>query len=249
MYDLGASIGFALLGVVIVFVFVELSLISVRGYRAVQEGKRARPAEKVQSNPRAKVLIVGDSTAYGTGATTPAFSLAGRLIAAHPEFTVINAAQNAMGLKELITKLDEMADESFDLVIVQIGGIDTLKLTRCQTIAARLEQILRRIAQKFNTPVTVLVSVNNVGAAQFFRLPVRYLYSWHSRKVSRACGAVCAATGVVHVPLFHERSSDPLRQGGVHFAPDGIHPNDRGYEIWYAEVRQQIAPYVQALYS
>jgi hypothetical protein len=75
------------------------------------------------------VLVVGDSTGVGTGATTPAASIAGLLGAAFPHVSVVNLAVNGARTLDVIMQLAGAAPGRYDLVLVHAGGNDVLRRT------------------------------------------------------------------------------------------------------------------------
>lgn len=219
----------------------EIVWVIIHSQRAVRAGKRVEPAERLVAGRSIRVLIIGDSTAYGTGASCSKFSLVGRLIQDYPQCTVVNASENAMSLARLVDKLQQMKGQSFDVVMIHIGGIDTLQFTPEKTIRLKLHEAFG-YAKEMGAKMVTLVSVNNISSAAFFHTPIRQLYGFRSKRVSEVSHQVCGESDVIHVPLYTTRSIDPLRQRGFHFAPDGIHPNDQGYEIWYGMIKAAIDP-------
>ena len=239
-------IGVLALGIFLGLLLYQAAWLVVRGRRAVQAGKQAVPASQVSTREQARVLIIGDSTAYGTGASQAEYSLAGRLAHDFPQFTIINAAENAMSIAQLEQKVAALKDQhqQFDVVMIHLGGMDTISFTRLKQIKTKLNAIFAE-TKHLGARLTVLVSVNNVGAAPFFQFPLDRLYTHRSRQVSAACNAACAEAKALHVPLFVERSDDPLFvKSGPLFAPDGIHPNDDGYAMWYQKIKTTIEPHV-----
>lgn len=229
----------------IALLFFEIVWVLVHAFRAVRGGEQARPVHSVGEGG-VRILVIGDSTAYGTGAIEQKNSLVGRLVQDYPSCTVINHSENAMDLRRLVAKLKELGGNKFDVVVMHVGGVDTLKLTTQDRIKALLLEAFA-CAKGMGAKTVTLVSVNNVASAKMFHAPLRYAFGRRSRKVSEISAAACAEAGVFHVPLYKERLHDPLRRNGVHFAADGIHPNDHGYGLWYAEIKQVVGPQLQKI--
>jgi lysophospholipase L1-like esterase len=205
---------------------------------AIELGKEARPF--FRDNPRAtkRILVIGDSTSYGTGATDPHLSLAGRLADDFPDHALVNASKNAMSLAELVRKMDEVQGP-YALTSIHIGGVDALAFTPLRQVRKCLTQALQKAKEKTNGQV-LLVSVGNTGALPAYRfLPFSALLSWRSQQVSQVCEEVCKELGVTHVPLWEPIDTDPIRKDPIHLmAPDTMHPSGEGYAYWYAKIRR-----------
>jgi len=226
------------------FIIFEAVRIIIGSQKAVQAGKKVKPVSQSILGSTANLLVIGDSTSYGTGATSQANSLVGMLAADYSKISIVNASENAMNVAQVKDKMCSMLDQKFDIVMIHVGGIDSLKLTPLDTLRSDLETIFST-ANNMGAKITVLVSVNNVGSVPLFRFPLSVMYTYRSRQVSQLCDDVCRAQGALHVPLFTEVQEEPLfSEGGGHFSADGIHPNDVGYKIWYDKIQSVVRPYI-----
>ncbi|OYV01224.1 MAG: GDSL family lipase [Burkholderiales bacterium PBB5] len=182
----------------------------------------SRPLQRAPVQPLRRLLMVGDSTAVGTGATTPEASMAGRL-----------GRQFADLLEQLAT------DEHFDMVLVMAGGNDVVRMRGLAALQGDIERVLHRARQK--AAVVVLMPAGNVGNAPFFFPPVSWLMTWRSRRLHAFASAAAQHHGVVLVNLFREAADDPfVRQPSLN-ARDGLHPSDAGYGVWFDELTTQAA--------
>lgn len=205
--------------------------------KAVLAGKQTRPASNV--NPRAshRVLVIGDSTSYGTGAINMGDSLVGRLIRDYPDYEILNKSENGIGIKR-VHEIISHIEETFDFVIIHIGGIDTLAFSRKKTIIEYMKKINEQ-AKRLHARTLILVSMNNAGSLPLMLFPLDIIFNLRSRLLSRLFAKICSENNIVHVPLFTNRKDEPLLQNGEnHFSPDLIHPNDFGYGIWYEKVKR-----------
>ncbi len=229
--------------VVLGWVVVEILRSAFLGFRAVQNGKRVEPVSQLVEHPIATVLVIGDSTSLGTGAARRECSLVGRLAANFPSLSITNASQNALHLANLNVLLEGYKDQSFDFVMIHIGGIDTISFTPMKTIRTRIDVALRH-AKRIAREKVFLVSPNNSGLAPLFHFPFRQFFTWRSRRVSALFHAQATQHGVVHIPLFREAAEDPLMESPkTLFASDGTHPNDDGYARWYCMIQEGVSPY------
>jgi lysophospholipase L1-like esterase len=222
----------------------EIVWFGTRIMRAIRAGKIAIPAAQEVSSSSARLLVIGDSTSYGSGASQPSFSLVGRLAQDFPQFTIVNASENAMSLAQVRKKMETISTrERFDIIMIHVGGIDTLLFTPISIIQKELHQIFS-LARAMGAQTVVLVSVNNVGSVPLFHFPFNHLFTHRSRLVSEACDKESLLNDIVHVPLFSETAFEPLlRNGHQFFSVDGIHPNDEGYGVWYEKIRTTVSPY------
>ncbi len=231
------NIFLALFGMLVFFEAIRLIILS---RRAVVAGRCAPRANHTPAISTCSILVIGDSTALGTGATKPESTLVGRLAGEFDTATIVNAAQNAMNLATLEKCLNERLQEKYDFVIIHIGGIDTILLTPLKVVRRRLNNCLHT-AQKIARKKVILVSVNNAGTSPFFRFPLSRVMSTRSARVSKISHEVTVCNSVLHIPLFAPKSEDPLHSNPDHFfSSDGIHPNDEGYGVWYEKIRQPL---------
>lgn len=187
------------------------------------------------------VIILGDSTVAGTGSERPEFSLAGRLGAEFPLISIRNYAKVGMGTRELAVFLRDHPDMKADLVIIQIGGIDTLTLRPLTHFSRRLDYIFAS-AKKISAGRVVVSSSANLGTIPFFRFPLSCYFEERTRKIRALFLEATESAEVSYVDLFEEKAADPFRQSPhLLFASDGIHPNGEGYGLWYTKLREVLS--------
>lgn len=226
------------------FVAYEIIRISYYGKRSVRMGEETIPVSHTPEKPRKRVLVIGDSTAYGTGARNPEKSLVGRLREDFPDIEIVNEAENAMFLARLHEKLHKISIDHFDLIVIHIGGMDVISLTPVRKASVLMHTILEHIKNNHAGHIAV-VSVNNAGVPPLIRFPISLLLDWRSRVFSAMCNEVCRAQSVIHIPLYKPMGVDPLHsEDGALFAEDYMHPNDEGYGIWYKEIHTVLNPHL-----
>lgn len=211
-----------------------------------QRGRNIVPVSQSPDNPIAQILVTGDSTAVGVGALSPECSLVGRLAQDLPTVLIENIASNSMRLSQLHTQLNRLRSmgTSYDYVLIHIGGIDTVSLTPLPRIESNLRKVIT-LAKSITRHHVIIVSVNNTGLIPLFSFPVNYFLTRRSRKVSKIFSDVCTSTQTVHIPLFAEKEQDELcKNPAQYISPDGIHPNDMGYGLWYKKIRTTTLPLI-----
>lgn len=184
----------------------------------------------------ASLLIVGDSTALGTGASTPQASLAGRIAAHYPRLRVRNLARAGARFADIAEQLRHAGRH--DLILVAGGANDVMRMTPRRRLAQDIDLTLRRAGARAQR--VVLVPAPNVGNAPFFPRPLSWLLSRRARLLHRLARAGAGTVGAAYVDLYRERAADPFaRHPQRLIAADCLHPSDAGYGIWFDELERQ----------
>ncbi|MDM0075197.1 GDSL-type esterase/lipase family protein [Variovorax sp. J2P1-59] len=198
---------------------------------------KGHPFDKLARAEGARLLVVGDSTAKGTGASGPECSLPGLLCRANPSLTVVNHGQDGARFEDFLAQLE--ADERFDAVLILGGGNDVLRMTR----DAALRDSIRRVAQRarVRSDLVVFMPPGNIGNVSFFLPPWSWWMTYRSRRLHAIVSEEARANGALYVSLFRDRDDDPFARHPKRMsARDGLHPGDAGYELWQRELEAQV---------
>lgn len=218
-----------------------LTLTGCAAWRVAQSVELARQSEPLQVQPPApalRLLVVGDSTAVGTGASTPRASLAGLLAARFPGLLIENRARDGATFADVARQLAASGlSEPFDMVLVNAGGNDVIRLRNLDTVAQDIDRVAQLARQ--TAPFVVLMPAGNVGNAPLFFPPVSWWMTQRARRLHAAVAASAERHGAVYVRLFEERENDPFAQRRTLNASDGLHPSDAGYRVWLQQLLQQ----------
>jgi lysophospholipase L1-like esterase len=223
-------------------VLAALAVLATTGcaaWRIGQSASLARQSEPFESSPAqatASLLVVGDSTAVGTGASSPAASIAGLIARDHPQLTIVNRARDGARFADIVGQL--AGQQRFDAILVLGGGNDVIRFTG----DAQLEQDIARAAElaRVRARLVVFMPSGNVGSAPFFFAPWSWLMTRRSESLHRFVRQAATDNGAAYVNLFKDKASDPFAQGpGELNASDGLHPSDAGYRLWYEELNAQ----------
>ena len=181
------------------------------------------------------IVVVGDSTAYGTGVKKRSESVAGRIGADYPEYEVRTLAKNGRLIGEVIPALQQADLPSpAEVLVLQIGGNDILQSRTKEQIEDDTRIML--IEAKEYAKRVVFISCGNVGSAAAFVKngqvdTVREERTLIAREIFVR---LSSELGVTYVDLFIPKETDPFLQSPeVYFAMDGLHPSGAGYGLWY----------------
>ncbi|KRD27458.1 GDSL family lipase [Acidovorax sp. Root267] len=208
-----------------------------RMWTAADLARDAQPYTAQPVEPVRRVLVVGDSTAVGTGASIPLESLPGRIGQDHPQWRIDNPAANGARYADVAAQL-ERASTGYDLVLVLAGGNDVIRLTALDTLRPQIEQVVTLARQKGQH--VVLMPCGNVGHAPFFIPPVSWAMSRRSESLHTMVKGIAATRQVRYVRLLKPRNEDPfVARSKTLNAADGLHPSSAGYQEWYRELVAQ----------
>jgi lysophospholipase L1-like esterase len=210
-------------------------------WRIRQSVELARQSEPFEASPESAVatlLVVGDSTAVGTGASSPAHSVAGLIARDHPRWKIVNRAKDGAKFSDIARQLEAAGGQRFDAVLVLGGGNDVIRLTRYPV----LEQDVARAAALARTRanLVVIMPCGNVGSAPFFFAPLSWWMTKRSQALHGFVREAAQDNSALFVNLYKDKTEDPfaLRPDELN-AKDGLHPSDAGYRLWYDELNAQ----------
>ncbi len=216
-----------------VALFAQIATYYVIGSRLAQE---AVPFERVIENPKQKVLFAGDSTAYGTGASSPKFTTAGRLAREFQDFSIENISENGLRLFEFISTTVDL-DTDYDIIVLQLGANDVLYHTPYEILQEDAETAIKRAKELADS--VVWVTSGNIGGVEFFPWPISRYYEVRSQNARDIFAQVAEQENVYYVDLFQTRKEIFARPDEISiYAEDGLHLSDHGYGLWYREIRK-----------
>lgn len=225
-----------LLGLLALGLLVAVSGCTV--WRLGEARELARASQPVQQQPAdaaLRLLVVGDSTAVGTGASRAEASLVGRLAAAYPRLTISNRSRDGARFDEVARQLADAPRA--DLVLILAGGNDVIRLRSETAMREDIERAVALAAERADH--VVLMPAGNVGNAPFFLPPLSWWMTSRARTMHALAAAAAERHGATYVRLFEERAEDPFVQQRSLNARDGLHPSDSGYALWLRELLAQ----------
>lgn len=195
-------------------------------------GRHHKPKSYVREGNN-KILIVGDSTAAGTGSGDIERTLGGYLARDFPKTDIINKSVNGSLTGQVVDQLVSVASEKFDMILISTGGNDVWTFTRSKKIKIQLTAAID-LAKMMSNHRVVLVFFGNEGSAPFFPLFMSGLLLKQTERVRQIFNEVANHEKVPFIELFSKPEGNPfIKEPGHFFAPDGLHPNEFGYWEWY----------------
>ena len=184
----------------------------------------ATPREGGSHAPGARrLLVLGDSSAVGTGVEQMTDALAGQLARRLPE-PVAWRVVGANGLRSdevLAQQLAEALAEPADLIVLLVGWNDALQMRSATAFGTDLSALLDALRAQNPAARIALVATPRFGDFAVYPQPLRAVLGAHVAGLTRVAARVAAERGVPLVPGFD----------GVHVASDRFHPDATGYGL------------------
>jgi lysophospholipase L1-like esterase len=228
----------ALLILIVIGVTLYIWLPILSATRITREmEKTAAPYERRVEYPTERILIAGDSTAFGLGTANNADSIAGRIGKDFPDADIENIGVVGLRLSGLTEMLAARKDEKYLLLVLQIGANDITGRTSYSDIRNELSEVLT-FADGVAEHVIVMTA-GNVGASPVFRFPFSAYITERTRAVRNIfIEETSKHSKARYVDLFVERKDEPFNKDiPRYYAPDRFHPSGDGYGVWYEKLR------------
>jgi len=194
-----------------------------------------KPFVRINKEASQHFLFVGDSTALGTGALDNRESVAGWFGQDFQEASIENISANGKKLYQLDAEFD-VQGKRYDLIVIQIGGNDIMKLTPISESETHIRNLVRK-ARKATSSLVIMHS-GNVGLAPVFTWPFNWILTERARQMRALYRRVAKEEGAYYIDLFTERSNDLfLKDIDRYYSPDHLHPSGQGYRWWYDRIR------------
>jgi lysophospholipase L1-like esterase len=205
------------------FLLAPIALVQGRGLQ--RSTPRMLPASPRSGGSRAegavRLLVLGDSTAVGTGVEQMADAMAGQLARRLPESvawrTVGENGMTAAEVREL--HLAEALEQPADIAVVLVGWNDALQLRSASEFRENLGAVLDALRSRNPDGRIVVVAPPAFSDFAAMPQPLRFALGAHARGLAKVAARVAAERSAILVPGFD----------GVHVAPDRFHPDATGY--------------------
>lgn len=198
------------------------------------------PAYSQTGTDGRRILILGDSTAIGVGATKPEHSLAGKLGINLPTCEIRNLGKNGARTMDVIEQLASVQNERFDLIIISVGGNDVWHFTPLRSLKYYLMLLIDEANRISDNRVLFLI-YSNMGSAPLFPKPLRAILGKRAEKIRDLFIQVTAERGTHAIDLSTNNNSLTRDTPLHYYAEDRIHPSDTTYALWYKDIWHYIA--------
>jgi len=221
----------------LIILFLLIAILAFDGlrmymlYQNTLKLEKTVPFQREVMNGTDKILVLGDSTAVGTGTSDNRYSTAGRLASEFSTAEITNMSENGLKIGELVERVESL-NERYTIIVIQIGANDIIRLTSLNMVDLELQKLLTK-ANELSDKVIILHS-GDIGESKFFPVYVRPLLSSRSKKVRDIYIKNAETFGVSYVDLFGIEMPDSM------YSSDKLHLNDDGYEVWFKEIMKKI---------
>lgn len=191
----------------------------------------APAGERTGGKGKLRLVVVGDSTAVGTGVESLDDALPGhlgRLLGARWRAVGTNGYTSAEVLREYI---DDAAGGPADVAVLVVGWNDALKLRSGRAFARDLAALIERLKAASPKGRVVVVAPPVFGNLTVLPQPLRMALGAHAAGLSAIAARVADEHEVDFAPGFDGRS----------VASDGFHPDGDGYAGMAAAIARVLA--------
>ena len=179
-----------------------------------------------------KLLVIGESTIAGLGARNHELALTGQFaqrlgkrIGKKVNWTVIG--KNGVTARRTIDELiPQIPDETFDYVLIGLGGNDVMKLSSPRKWRRDMTALLGILRERNPDAVFFLSNCPMIKYSPALPHPIRFLL-WELSKLHDA--NIKELTSEMDRVYYYPQPVDVRLEG---FFADGIHPSEQGYADW-----------------
>ncbi|MBY0472903.1 SGNH/GDSL hydrolase family protein [Patescibacteria group bacterium] len=195
---------------------------------------------QLSNNYSKTLLVLGDSTGVGVGATRPEDSVAGRVAVSMGASYVENRAVSGAVAADIEKQFENAKLANYDVILIQVGGNDIVRFHDPNKTADVLSESVRTAVE--HSSKTILMSAGDVGATTIFPEPIRPSYTKLTLRFHEAFGTMAAKEGATYINLYEPPAIDPFRADPEKYlAIDGFHPSSDGYELWFEKLESVIS--------
>ncbi len=188
---------------------------------------------RVSAGRPVAISVLGDSLAFGTGASEPTGGFAFRLYESiereRPGSEITNDAIGGTTVADVLRlEVDRLRGTHPDLIVVCVGGNDVVRRTDPHAFARSYARLVDAIRREVPQAELVLVGVPNVATSPLFADFDARAIALFSREDDAAVRSNAVRTGAGFVDLFALSQAAKSRPG--FFSSDQFHPSDDGHE-------------------
>jgi lysophospholipase L1-like esterase len=184
------------------------------------------------------ILVIGDSTGYGTGANRAEDSIAGRIGQDFPGYRIKNNSENGRKIAEA-REVVEGIESQYDLILFQIGANDLLAGVPIETVVADILALVE--AAEPHAEHIIVMTSGNIGGAPRFTGEREEYFQTVSKQYTSMMKDRSASAGFVFIDLYKDPTEDVFVAAPEQYiAADGLHPTSAGYGVWYQRLQPEL---------
>jgi lysophospholipase L1-like esterase len=197
--------------------------------------KKALPFQLASDDHAVTLLVLGDSTGVGVGASSSADTVAALVAKEIGATYVENHAISGAAITDLSGQIAQVKLGEYSYVLIAIGGNDIIHFHDVIQAEKDFDASLSSLPKAGKV---VVHSAGNVGGATLFPWFVRPFHTALNLKYHDMFQRVSARHGATYINLFTEKEHDPfLQHPEIYLAEDGLHPSSAGYALWFEKIR------------
>jgi lysophospholipase L1-like esterase len=185
-----------------------------------------------------KLLIIGESTAAGVGASSKETTFASQIFKHTGEkFAITNIGENGLkaeNLQGLYKKLEGEIGNSFSKAIILIGANDCFKLTSPWKFKRELEIFSLFLIKEKNVENITIPLIPPVHEFPLLPAIMRFFLGWHRNILTAELESLEKSVSQISFDNHKSKTSE------VFYSEDGIHPSDYGYELIALAIAENI---------
>ncbi|MGI3187177.1 SGNH/GDSL hydrolase family protein [Nioella aestuarii] len=185
-------------------------------------------AGETGEGPTLRLLILGDSSAAGVGASHQDNALSGQLISAlspHRRLTWRLEAKTGATSRSALAALSTLPHDPFDVVLLVLGVNDVTSFAPLNRILPDRVRIAQEIAARFNTPQLIVTGIPPLSQFPLLPNPLRWILVQRAARLEPLLREQANAAGHSYLPFSMPMDPDLM-------AEDGFHPSARAYAHW-----------------
>ena len=187
------------------------------------------------------VVWLGDSTAAGVGALSPAAALPTVVAAAldRPVDLTVLARSGATVADVVEDQLPLVAGLDPEVVFVSVGANDVTHVTGREAFERSYRRLVERLPPGAEV---VMLGVPDMGAIPRLAQPLRALVGFRGRQLDEVVRDVAGTTGSTYVDIAGKTGPEFRDDPDRYFAADRYHPSEEGYRLWADAVLEAAHP-------
>jgi lysophospholipase L1-like esterase len=208
-------------------------LLAFGAFAACAHGSRVLPAPRGTPGRPKRIVALGDSLAFGTGASSPErgfiFRAYLRVRAQNPGSRLDDFAIPGSTARDVLRlQVPRLAHARFDAVVICVGGNDVVRRVATFEFAQSYARLVERVRALQPRAAIVCCGVPDVGQSPLFTGVDHAEVAALSRAGDAAVRAIAARAGATFVDLYAATGSANL-EGSRFLSDDRFHPGDAGY--------------------